>query len=78
MRRYVLLFDDGSFSGFATRNDVEHYVADDNCFRARRAKIPANNVPISEADYQDFIENQTSRRWDVDAQRFVPIEEEET
>lgn len=74
MRRYVLLFSDGSFSGFITRNDVERYVAADNCYRARRAKIPADAVPISEEEYQDFMSNQTARRWDRDARRFVPTD----
>lgn len=74
MRRYVLVFTDGSFSGFITRNDVERYVGDDNRYHARRAKIPADAVPISEEDYQDFMSNQTARRWDRDVRRFVPID----
>ena len=72
--RYVLLFSDGSFSGFTTRADVERSVGPDNRYHAHRAKIPADAVPISEEAYQDFMSNQTARRWDGNARRFVPID----
>lgn len=76
--KFVLLFTDGSFSGFVdVHEDVEYHIDDNDCYRAFACEVPPDAVPISDEDYENYMREPSKYIWNIEDKCFNVIPEQE-